>query len=80
MSKKSNQLQPESHTAISDDSPTFEAAYQELENVVSQLERGDLPLDQTLELHERGSKLVALCIAYLEQAELKIHKLTVNNH
>jgi exodeoxyribonuclease VII small subunit len=58
---------------------TFEAAYQELEEIVLQLERGDLPLEQALQLHERGQKLATLCAAQLEQAELKVRRIDTEN-
>jgi exodeoxyribonuclease VII small subunit len=55
-----------------DQNLTFEQAYRELEQIVEQLERGDLPLEQSLALHARGQQLAALCAAQLDQAELKI--------
>jgi exodeoxyribonuclease VII small subunit len=55
--------------------PTFEDSYRELMELVAQLERGDLPLEQALELHSRGQQLVTLCSKQLEQAELKVRKL-----
>jgi exodeoxyribonuclease VII small subunit len=58
--------------------PSFEVAFHELEEIVAQLERGDLPLEQALELHERGQKLAAYCAAQLEQAELHVRKLDIN--
>jgi exodeoxyribonuclease VII small subunit len=58
--------------------PSFESAYRELEEIVAQLERGDLPLERALELHERGQKLVAYCTAQLEQAELRVRKLDLS--
>ncbi len=58
--------------------PSFESAYRELEDIVAQLERGDLPLEEALELHERGQKLAAYCAAQLDQAELRVRKLDIN--
>ena len=72
MPKKSVSGQPES---AAESSLTFEAAYRELEQIVAQLERGDLPLEQALELHERGQQLAALCASQLDQAELKVRRL-----
>ena len=57
---------------------SFEAAYRELEQIVVQLEQGDLPLEQALELHERGQKLAAYCAAQLDQAELRVRTLEIN--
>ena len=47
----------------------FEAAIAELEAVVKKLEEGDLPLEQSLELYERGVQLSRFCHARLEEAE-----------
>ena len=57
---------------------TFESAYRELEQIVAQLERGDLPLEQAIELHSRGQQLSLWCSRQLDEAELKIRKLDVN--
>ncbi len=58
--------------------PSFEEAYRELEEIVAQLERGDLPLERALDLHERGQKLAAYCAAQLDQAELRVRRLEIN--
>ena len=55
---------------------TFEHAFQELENIVQQLETSQLSLDEALALFERGQALAAHCNALLEKAELKITQLT----
>ena len=51
---------------------SYEAAYQQLEALVAQLESGELPLEQAVALYERGQRLSAHCQALLEDAELKI--------
>ena len=51
---------------------TFEAAMAELENVVSQLETGSVPLDESIKLYERGAQLKAHCDAKLKSAEEKV--------
>lgn len=53
----------------------FEAAIAELESVVKKLEEGDLPLEQSLALYERGVELSRFCHARLEQAERRIEIL-----
>jgi len=53
----------------------FEAALKRLEGIVEAMESGDLPLETLLEKYEEGSKLVKVCQAKLEEAELKIQKL-----
>ncbi len=50
----------------------YEAAYQELEALVARMESGDLPLEESVKLYERGQRLSAHCQALLENAELKI--------
>ncbi|MCS6804089.1 MAG: exodeoxyribonuclease VII small subunit [Acidobacteriota bacterium] len=55
--------------------PTFESALKELENIVEQLERGDLPLEKSLELFERGIGLTRICQQRLDEAERKIEML-----
>src|SRR5260221_5743 len=53
----------------------FEAAIAELETVVKRLEEGDLPLEQSLALYERGVQLSRFCHARLEEAERRIEIL-----
>jgi exodeoxyribonuclease VII small subunit len=59
----------------SSEAPKFEAALQRLEQIVQQLEKGDLPLEQSLVLYEEGIKLSRLCHAKLEEAEGRIETL-----
>jgi exodeoxyribonuclease VII small subunit len=54
----------------------FEKAMQELEQIVGQLERGDVPLEKSIEIYERGNKLKAHCEALLRKAELKVEVIT----
>ena len=54
----------------------FEAAIAELESIVKKLEEGDLPLEQSLALYERGVQLSRFCHAKLEAAERRIEVLT----
>jgi exodeoxyribonuclease VII small subunit len=53
----------------------FEAAIAELESIVKRLEEGDLPLEKSLELYERGVHLSRFCHARLEEAERRIEIL-----
>ena len=57
-------------------SPTFEASLEELERIVKELEKGDLPLERSLELFESGMRLSADCKRQLEEAESRIEILT----
>ncbi|MGH8444995.1 MAG: exodeoxyribonuclease VII small subunit [Solimonas sp.] len=53
----------------------FEDAMKELESIVQALERGELRLDESLRLFERGVALAQQCRGSLESAELKVHEL-----
>jgi exodeoxyribonuclease VII small subunit len=53
----------------------FEAAIAELESLVKKLEEGDLPLEKSLELYERGVQLSRFCHSRLEEAERRIEVL-----
>ncbi len=55
---------------------TFEAALEELEKVVNELERGDLALEQALEAFERGMKLKQICAQKLAAAERRVELVT----
>lgn len=55
---------------------TFEAALKELEETVAKLENGDLTLEQSLALYERGQQLATQCQTQLEQASLRVEQLT----
>ena len=55
---------------------TFEQAMQRLEEIVSLLEDGKAPLNESMALFEEGTKLAAACSKQLDQAEQKILKLT----
>ncbi len=57
---------------------TFEQAMTELERVVGQLERGDVPLDQSITLYERGAALKAHCETKLKEAEEKVAAITLD--
>ncbi len=54
---------------------TFEEALAALEQVVSQLEGGQVPLEQSIALYERGDALKKHCEAKLGEAELKVEKI-----
>lgn len=56
----------------------FEAAFAKLEEIVAKLEAGDLSLDDALTLFEEGQKLAAYCSARLDEAELKVQKLSAS--
>ena len=55
--------------------PTFEELHRELEDIVTRLERGDVPVDEAIGLFRRGEELYKSCVARLESAELRIEEL-----
>lgn len=57
----------------------FEQAMERLEQIVSQLELGQAPLDQSLALFEEGTQLMRQCSALLDQAEQKVSLLRVDS-
>lgn len=57
---------------------SFEAALAELETIVTRLERGDVPLEESISIYERGEKLKARCDALLKSAEEKVEKIRLS--
>ncbi len=57
---------------------SFEQAMKELENVVDQLERGDVALDTSISLYERGAALKKRCEDELKRAEEKVAAITLD--
>ena len=55
--------------------PSFEESLKKLENIVDQLEKGDLALEDSLKLFEEGVSLSATCKTELETAEGKVQML-----
>ncbi|WP_072672912.1 exodeoxyribonuclease VII small subunit [Erythrobacter sanguineus] len=54
---------------------SFEQALAALETIVQQLERGDVPLDHSISLYERGEALRAACQQRLDAAQARIEKI-----
>mgnify|MGYP005840925195 CR=1 FL=1 len=57
---------------------SFETAMKELEQVVTKLERGDVALEESIALYERGAKLKARCEEKLKEAEEKVAAITLD--
>ncbi|MBN1580399.1 MAG: exodeoxyribonuclease VII small subunit [Anaerolineae bacterium] len=57
----------------------FEAAFEELTEVVQQLEEGGLTLEEMISLYERGQALAGHCQEQLDRAELRVTQLTEDN-
>ena len=60
---------------MSGKSQTFETSMQRLEEIVRQLEQGNVPLEASLKLFQEGTALVKSCTALLDSAEQEIVKL-----
>lgn len=54
---------------------TFEAAMARLEQIVRTMERGDVPLDESLKLFQEGTELVRNCEKLLDDAQLQVTKI-----
>ena len=57
---------------------SFEQALEALERIVENLERGDVPLDQSIRIYERGEALKAHCDGLLKAAEDKVEKIRLS--
>jgi len=56
---------------------TFERALKELETIVGRLERGDVELEESISIYERGEALRDHCERLLKQAEARVERLTL---
>ena len=54
---------------------TFEQSMQRLEQIVRAMERGDVPLEESLKLFQEGTELVRSCGKILEEAQLQVSKI-----
>jgi len=59
---------------------SFEDAIRELEAVVNKLDRGDVALEESIALYERGSALKQRCETKLKEAEEKVAKITLDGN
>jgi len=59
-------------------SMTFEQAMNRLEEIARGLESGDVPLEDSIKMYEEGIQLIEFCQKKLDEAELKVRKLTRN--
>ena len=60
------------------DAMSFEDAMKALEDVVARLDQGDVPLDESIELYQRGANLKAHCEAKLKAAEEKVEQIATD--
>lgn len=56
---------------------SFEQALSELEKIVAQLERGDVALEDSIRMYERGAALKSHCEAKLKDAQLKVEQIVL---
>ena len=66
---------PTADASVADPVSRFEASLKELEEIVARMERGDLPLEESLKLFERGVALTRECRNSLDSAELRVRNL-----
>ena len=57
---------------------TFEENMQRLEQIVRTMERGEVPLEESLKLFQEGTELVAACGKLLDEAELQVKKVVAD--
>lgn len=57
---------------------TFEENMQRLEQIVRAMERGDVPLEESLKLFQEGTQLVESCGKLLDEAELQVKKIVAD--
>lgn len=57
---------------------TFEESMQRLEQIVRAMERGEVPLEESLKLFQEGTQLVMSCEKMLETAQLQVKKVMVS--
>ncbi len=58
---------------------TFESSMARLEQIVRAMERGDVPLEESLKLFQEGTELVKNCSKLLENAQLQVKKIMVSS-
>jgi exodeoxyribonuclease VII small subunit len=63
--------------AVSNSDLSFEDALQRLEGIVSRLESGQAPLEESITLYEEGARLKTLCEERLKAAQLRVEKIVV---
>jgi exodeoxyribonuclease VII small subunit len=72
MSKKTAEKAPKDNDMSDIEAMSFETALAELETIVSRLEKGDVPLEQSISLYERGEALKKHCDKLLKAAEYRV--------
>lgn len=60
---------------MSPNKPTFEENMKRLEQIVRAMERGDVPLEESLKMFQEGTELVRSCSKILDEAQLMVKKI-----
>ena len=60
---------------MTEEQQSFEALQRELEEIVGRLERGDIGVDEAIQLWQRGEELFRRCVARLDEAEGRVERL-----
>lgn len=60
---------------MNQENTTFESNLQRLEQIVRAMERGDVPLEESLKLFQEGTELVRSCSKLLDEAQLQVKKV-----
>lgn len=63
---------------MNEQNKTFESQMQRLEQIVRAMERGDVPLEESLKLFQEGTELVRACGELLDKAELQVKMIVTN--
>ena len=63
---------------MSNTKPTFEENMKRLEEIVRAMERGDVPLEESLKLFQEGTELVRTCGKLLDEAEQQVAKIVTD--
>lgn len=61
---------------IKESTDSFESCIKRLEKIVDLLEKGEVPLEESIKLYEEGIELSKVCLGRLSEAELKIKKIS----
>ena len=64
---------------MNQDNMTFEQSMQRLEQIVRAMERGDVPLEESLKLFQEGTELVRNCQRLLDEAQLQVNKIMTDS-
>ena len=78
MSESTGQASAQAPIATELDSMTFESDMAELERIVDRLERGEVPLEDSIAIYERGEALKSRCDSLLRAAEERVEKIRLS--